>query len=236
PLIDALSGKGPACKAQEQKLRIAVAKDSAFCFFYPLDAMLLEQLGCELVYFSPIKGEMLPKQICGLILPGGYPELYAKAISSNTLFLKQVKEAILEGLPTIAECGGFMVLHDAIEAPDGAFYPMAGLINGCCNKGNRLMHFGYVSLTAADDGLVAEKGSMLRAHEFHYWNSTVPGSSFKVEKASNTASWETGYSTDSLYAGFPHIPLSANLDAAERFVSKAISYKNHLDQRQGGGI
>ncbi|MBP5292375.1 MAG: cobyrinate a,c-diamide synthase, partial [Lachnospiraceae bacterium] len=74
PLIDALSGKGPACKAQEQKLRIAVARDSAFCCFYPLDAMLLEQLGCELVYFSPVQGETLPKGICGLILPGGYPE------------------------------------------------------------------------------------------------------------------------------------------------------------------
>jgi cobyrinic acid a,c-diamide synthase len=228
PLIRRQPGLPFTAMTGEAGHRIAIAQDPAFCFFYPQDAMLLEELGCELVHFAPAKGEALPEGIGGLILPGGYPELYAKEIASNTGFLRELKEAVLKGLPTIAECGGFMVLHYGIEAEDGTIYPMAGVVRGCCNKGNSLRHFGYLTLTAADDGLLTAAGDVLKGHEFHYWSSQNPGSAFSARKASNSMSWDTGYSTKNLYAGFPHIPLSANLKAADRFVKAAAAY-----QKQG---
>ena len=224
PLTNHIKGLSSGCKTGIEKPRIAVAKDPAFCFFYPQDALILEELGCELVYFSPLRGDTIPKDVCGLILPGGYPEVYAKSLSSNTEFLCQLNEAISHGLPTIAECGGFMVLHDEIEALDGSLYPMAGVIHGVCKRGDRLKHFGYVTIRPEAEGLLSAKGDVLKGHEFHYWDSTASGASFTATKASNSASWKTGYSMPNLYAGFPHIPLSANKEAAKRFVRAAAAF------------
>ena len=155
----------------KKDVRIAVAKDEAFCFLYDDNIDYLRQCGCEIVYFSPLADNKLPDNIDGLLLYGGYPELHAKALSENVSMRNDIAKKIKEGLPCIAECGGFLYLHEYLETPEKDKYPMAGIIKGMGYNAGRLQRFGYMTLTAKKDTLIASANESFRAHEFHYWNS-----------------------------------------------------------------
>jgi cobyrinic acid a,c-diamide synthase len=210
------AGKG-ACLA-----RIAVSRDQAFCFLYRENIELLENLGCEIVYFSPLQDADLPPHICGLYLCGGYPELYAQELSANASMLGAIRERLHGGLPAIAECGGFMYLHEKLGA-----YPMAGVIPGRAFATERLQRFGYITLTASCDNLLCQAGESIRAHEFHYWDSSNCGRGFTAVKAGKDVSYPCVHATPSLYAGFPHLYFYANPALAESFVKKAVTYARH---------
>jgi cobyrinic acid a,c-diamide synthase len=196
-------------------VRVAVARDEAFCFSYAETLELLQRLGAELVFFSPIHDESLP-DCAGLYLPGGYPEHHLAALSGNTAMLRGVRERIGQGLPTIAECGGFMYLHRDIDA-----YPMAGVIDGSAFSTPRLQRFGYATLTAQRDNLLAAAGESMPVHEFHYYDSTANGDAFNAVKASTQDSYPVGHASGTLYAGFPHLYLPAVPAAAARFIDQA---------------
>ena len=176
-------------------------------------------LGCELCFFSPLTDTALPEHIGGLYLPGGYPELHAESLSANTAMLRAVREAVQGGLPTIAECGGFLYLHDTLDNS-----PMAGVISGKAFRTEKLQRFGYVGLTAQEDNLLCPKGASIRAHEFHYYDSTDNGRVFQAVKPSGSRSYVCGHATQTLYAGFPHLYLPANPTFAQRFVEAAEVY------------
>lgn len=201
---------------ENEKPRIAVSKDNAFCFIYEENIELLEELNCEIVYFSPLKDKKLPENISGLYLCGGYPELYTEELSKNKSLHKSIRDLMNDGLPTIAECGGFMYLHDSIEN-----VPMVGFIKGNCIKTDKLQRFGYVEIKALKDNLLSRKGESIRVHEFHYYESENCGEGFLAKKASNGLEYNCCHSSDSLYAGFPHIYLPANPNFAKSFVEKA---------------
>lgn len=200
-------------------VRIAVARDEAFCFLYEENLELLKALGCELVFFSPLIDPSLPDSIGGLYLCGGYPELHLKALSGNTAMLEAVNVAVRGGMPTIAECGGFLYLHDTLEG-----LPLAGCIHASAHKTEKLRRFGYVTLRAKADNLLCAAGESIRAHEFHYYESTDGGAGFTAEKPLSERSWHCVYTTETLYAGFPHLYFDANPLFAENFVRKAIEY------------
>ena len=214
-----------------QGLRIAVAKDRAFSFIYRENMDMLEKAGCELAYFSPLEDREIPRDADGLILSGGYPELYAGSLSMNQTMRRSVNEMIGNGLPTIAECGGFLYLHSIMEGSDGAPYPMAGVIDGSCSDSGSPGPFGYIEVTAENTGLLGEKGQSFRAHEFHYWDSTEPGSSFTAVKPDASRSWKGGYHTDTLYAGFPHMHFCSCPEVLKRFLAKCREYR---DERNAG--
>ena len=209
--------------SNESGLRIAVARDNAFCFIYEENIEILEDLGCEIAYFSPLEDEKLPEDICALYLCGGYPELYTDDLSRNKSLMEDIKDKMSRGLPTIAECGGFMYLHDSIEN-----VPMVGFIEGNCVKTDHLQRFGYVEITALKDNLLCSEGESIRVHEFHYYDSDNCGEDFKAVKASNGVEYECCHSSDSCYAGFPHIYLPANPDFAKSFVNHARKWKNNI--------
>ena len=202
---------------------IAVAKDSAFCFIYHENIELLEKMGCKISYFSPLSDSAVPKAD-GLILSGGYPELYAAKLSANSSMLESVKKCISSGMPTIAECGGFMYLHDELTDKEGRTFPMAGVIRGRAFPTERLRRFGYITMTAAEDNILCKKGGRIRAHEFHYWESDNCGDCFTAEKRDGR-SWECCHAAASLYAGFPHIYLYSSISAAESFVRSCCERK-----------
>jgi len=127
------------------KIRIGIARDEAFCFVYEANLRLLRKLGAELVEFSPMRDTKLPDNIDGLILGGGYPELHAQVLSDNAAMRSKLKQAIDSGLPSLAECGGFMYLHDSI-CVEGQNYPMVGAIEGNCSKKDKLVRFGYLTI------------------------------------------------------------------------------------------
>lgn len=200
--------------------RIAVSKDNAFCFMYEENIEILEDFGCEIVYFSPLNDDKLPNDISGIYLCGGYPELYKTHLSINKSICEDIREYLLNGIPTIAECGGFMYLHDSIEN-----IPMVGFIKGNCIKTNKLQRFGYVEIKAVNDNLLCKKDDSIRVHEFHYYDSENCGEDFIAKKASNGLEYLCSHCSDSYYAGFPHIYLPANPNFAKSFVKNAQKWK-----------
>jgi cobyrinic acid a,c-diamide synthase len=214
PLVSVKSGVCPLGSA-----RVAVARDGAFCFTYEENLEALKALGCELAFFSPLSDEVLPEGASGLYLCGGYPELHLKELSENVPMLKAVREAARAGTPTIAECGGFLYLHDAIDG-----VPMAGVVRARARKTGRLQRFGYVELIAQRDNLLCAAGESSRSHEFHYYESSDRGADFIAKKPLSEKSWPCARGTQTLYAGFPHLYFDSNPAFAENFVRKVLEY------------
>ena len=198
--------------------RIALARDEAFCFIYEDNLELLRELGAEIIEFSPIHDRKLPNQISGLLLYGGYPELYASELSRNISMRNSIKEAVDRKVPCIAECGGFMYLQDSLEDMDGNRYEMTGAIPGYAFRTEKLSRFGYITL---EGGCVFGKEvGEISAHEFHYFDSVNNGEDFTAKKPVGARSWKCIHSTETLLAGFPHIHFYANRGVAEAFITQ----------------
>ncbi len=203
------------------QVRIAVASDAAFCFAYAETLEAFRARGAELVTFSPLTDIALPENIHALYLPGGYPELHAQALSENVSMRRSIREAIRSGLPTVAECGGFLYLGQSVEDDAGTVYPMAGVLGGDAVHRSRLVRFGYVELTAQQDSLLFRAGECIPAHEFHYWDSTENGSDLQAVKPVSGRSWRCGITGPNLYAGFPHLYFAGHPQLTQRFVDAA---------------
>lgn len=206
-----------------KRVRLAVARDDAFCFYYDETLALFQALGAELVFFSPLQDIELPLETQAFYLGGGYPELYAEQLSQNHAMLQSVRNAITGGMPCLAECGGFLYLHAHLQDDKGVFHPMANVIQGTATAGTRLGHFGYITLTARRDNLLCRAGETLNAHEFHYWQSDSCGEGFKATKPDGRA-WDAIHATSNLFAGFPHLYLQGNIMAAKNFLAAAAAY------------
>ncbi len=220
-----LSGPGPELPEKGSPVRLAVARDEAFDFYYEDNLQLLRDLGAELLFFSPLRDAGLPEGACGLLLGGGYPELYARALSGNGDMRKAVKEAVEGGLPCLAECGGFLYLQESLEDADGRPWPMAGVLSGKGFRTERLQRFGYVTLTAREDCMLGKAGEQFPAHEFHYWDTTENGQAFRAEKPSGSRSWPCMVSRGDLLAGFPHLYYYGNPAAAARFLDRCRAFE-----------
>ena len=202
---------------QTESVRIAVARDKAFCFYYEDSLDALREAGAETVFFSPLEEAHLPENVDGLYIGGGYPELYAMQLSSNAVMRREIAAAIRNGLPAIAECGGFLYLQKDLEDTEGRIWPMCGVLSGKGFRTDRLQRFGYQYLTAAEESMLFRKGEHIPVHEFHYWDCTDNGSDLKSEKPDGR-SWTCGFAGGSLYAAFPHLHLDGEYPLAERFV------------------
>ena len=202
-----------------------VARDEAFCFAYAETLDALRDAGAELVFFSPLRDAALPENIGGLYLPGGYPELYARQLSENCALRTAIRDAVQEGLPTAAECGGFLYLGQALEGVDGKVYPMAGVLPGSGHNAGRLVHFGYAAMTAKADSMLFRAGEAFHIHEFHHWNSSENGTDFSVCKTEKRQ-WECVFANAHLYAGFPHL-YWAGTALPRRFVQAAQHFLKH---------
>ena len=218
----------------KQAPTIAVAYDDAFCFYYSDTLRLLEQLGAKLVRFSPLADERLPQGTSGLYLGGGYPELHCEELSDNAALLSQIRATLANGMPCVAECGGFMFLHEQLEDEQGRFWPMVGAIPGRSFRTPKLGRFGYITITSKTDNLLCAEGDALPAHEFHYWDSDSPGDAFRAQKPQSTRGWECAHATETLFAGYPHLCLHARPEAAARFVRACNAYATiHADDETG---
>lgn len=208
-----------------EPVSIGLAKDKAFCFYYQDNLELLEELGVKIIPFSPMEDSFLPEGISGLIIGGGYPELYLRQLSGNQSMRRQIREAVQQGMPCLAECGGFMYLHRQLEDQDGHSFPMVGLIDGKSYPTEKLGRFGYITLTARKDNLICGKGEQLKGHEFHYWDSTRPGDVFRAKKPLRSREWDCVIAEKNLLAGYPHIYFYSNLQAARRFAEACSAYR-----------
>lgn len=201
---------------------IAVAKDEAFCFYYEDNLELLKAMGATLIEFSPLHDDKLPDQMDGLLIGGGYPELYAKQLSENVSMRSSILTALQKGIPCMAECGGFMYLHNSMEDMNSNSFPMVGFIDGEAYKTNRLNRFGYVTLSANKEQMIADKNECIKAHEYHYFESTVCGEDFTALKPTKSVNWLCLHGNEHLAAGFPHLYYYSNMNIPYRFLNKCI--------------
>ena len=210
------------------RVRIAVAQDEAFCFTYAETLEAFRDAGAEVVFFSPLRDTALPENIGGLYLPGGYPELHAKELSENTSLLREIKQKIESGLPTAAECGGFLYLGQSLTDAEGQSWPMAGVLPGEAKDAGRLVRFGYAELSADSDSLLFRAGESFPIHEFHHWDSTANGTALAAKKPVGGAAWRCGSVNEHFYAGFPHL-YWAGTPLPQRFAAAAENYRRDHD-------
>ncbi len=204
---------------------IALARDEAFCFLYEENLRVLKRLGARLVPFSPVHDTALPENTAGIIFPGGYPELHAKELSDNTAMLGCVRRALLSGMPSVAECGGFLYLHRRLVLQSGESFPMAGLhpFDAVCSGRNS--HFGYLSLTEKEPDYLG--GKAIRGHEFHYFASEAEGEACRAEKKSGRH-WDCIVRHGDGFWGFPHLYYPSAPVFAESFLKRAGNYASAM--------
>ena len=217
----------PLAFAKKHNARVALSKDEAFCFFYPENVQLFEEMGAEVIPFSPLRDKKLPENIDGIILCGGYPELYADTISENTAMLRSVKDAVESGVPCIGECGGFMYLHDEFEDMNGVAHKGVGVIHGRAFRTPRLKNFGYSIITAERDNLLCKKGESFPVHEFHYFDSTCCGDDFTAVKPGKSESRKCVNADIKLWAGFPHLYFYSRPELAENFLAACERFRKN---------
>ena len=210
------------------RVRIAVAQDEAFCFTYAETLEAFRDAGAEVVFFSPLRDTALPENIGGLYLPGGYPELHARELSKNTSLLREITRKIESGLPTAAECGGFLYLGQSLTDAEGQSWPMAGVLPGEAKDAGRLVRFGYAALSADSDSLLFRAGESFPIHEFHHWDSTANGTALAAKKPVGGAEWRCGFVNEHFYAGFPHL-YWAGTPLPQRFAAAAENYRRDHD-------
>ncbi len=208
----------PMPERQYEGIRIGLAKDEAFCFFYEDNLEYLRQMGAELVLFSPIHDQKLPDRMDGILLHGGYPELYAKRLGENKTMKQSIRKAVKEGMPCMAECGGFMYLHEAMQGDDGSYHEMLGIIPGTVHKTDRLRRFGYITLS--EGTAFGEDIGSIPAHEFHYYDSENCGEAFLASKPLSNRTWRCIHSDEHLFAGYPHVYYYGNQKLPHAFLRK----------------
>lgn len=214
---------------KEEKLDgpvIAVAKDQAFCYLYEENLEVLKRMGAKLKFFSPLKDKKIPSDAQGLYLCGGYPEYHGAALSGNTSMRNSILKAIRNKMPTIAECGGFLYLHENLECDDGKIYPMVGAIHCNAYKGHALQHRGYLHMTAQRDTLILKKQETIPVHELHEYKSELVGKDYEVKRVSKKGQWTDGHGGESLYAGFHHLYFMAYPQVARAFLEKSAAWKS----------
>lgn len=220
--LQALAGQlpqplGPPAEMRAAPLvRIGVARDAAFCFYYEDNLDLLRAAGAELVFFSPLADGQLPPDLAGIYLGGGYPELYAAALAANRPMREIVRSRAAAGLPIYGECGGFMYLCESLVTADGEEYPMAGIFPVQAQMKKRLVRLGYRKATVAKNTLWPI-GATLSGHEFHY--SEIDAMPDWVERAYKLDDGRMeGYCCKNTLAGYLHLHLGGNPGAAAHFV------------------
>ncbi len=207
------------------KVRIGIAKDNAFCFYYEENLEILRKMGAELVFFSPLYDSTLPSNLDGLIFYGGYPELYAKKLSENCTMRREIYTVLKQGIPYLAECGGFLYLQEFMEDMDGKEYPMVGIFSGKAYQTKKLGRFGYITLTTQKENQLLEKGTCIKAHEFHYFDCTDNGKDYHGVKPSGEKEWDCIRGGTHYAAGFPHLYYYSNLQFVQRFINQCKEYR-----------
>jgi len=223
PLLKGGQG-GSSDNSENPKIRIAVARDRAFSFYYQDNLELLELLGAELVYWSPLKDEKLPPEVRGLYFGGGFPEVFAEELAANESARKAVHKVILGGMPTYAECGGLMYLTRAIKDFQGQTWEMVGILPTEAEMGDRLT-LGYRQATALQDGLIVQQGQQVWGHEFHRSivtpSPTIPlWHTQSLGQIQNQEGWYLPH-LPHLHASYLHLHWGSDPEIPRQFLHKA---------------
>ena len=213
----------------DKGVTIAVAKDAAFNFYYQENLELLEAYGAKLAYFSPLKGEEVPSDADGLYLGGGFPEEFADELAGNEASKASIRAAITSGIPTLAECGGFMYLTESIVKTEGTEYPMVGIIPGKVKMQKKLAALGYREIFGTKENFLIDQDQQAKGHEFHY--STFEGAEnvpYAYKTKGRFGMKQEGYLKDNLVAGYTHFHFASNPQLVERWIEACADHKRKV--------
>ncbi|OCA85388.1 cobyrinate a,c-diamide synthase [Pseudobacillus wudalianchiensis] len=213
-------------KKKSATVKMAVARDAAFNFYYEENVELLKANGAELSFFSPLAGEPVPEDTAGLYIGGGFPEEFAAQLAENQNVKESIRVAVEKGMPVLAECGGFMYLTQAIEDTEGQLYPMAGIIPGKVKMQKKLAALGYRELTGLEPNFLLPVGEKARGHEFHYSTFTADDSLPAAwQSAGRRGTKAEGCLVHNVAASYIHFHFASSPEMAERFVEACEKYK-----------
>lgn len=217
---------------------IGVARDQAFNFYYPENLELLEWHGARLVEFSPLDNEAVPDEANGVYIGGGFPEEFAAQLSQCKIVRASLKGAIQRGMPTLAECGGFMYLTEELHDRQGDTHKMTGIVLSTVTMQPHLTAIGYQEVTAKRDTLVLHTGERARGHVFHYSNMDHAGDSwpYAFEISSMRGSSLEGFAKGNVLAGYTHLHFASNPRMAMRFVEACELYSRAGASEAGGRV
>ena len=207
-------------------LKIAVARDEAFNFYYESSLNVLKSLGAEIIYFSPLNDKNLPKSD-GLIIGGGFPEMFAARLQQNKSLRADILNAAADNLPIYAECGGFMYLMRSLIDFDGKSYEMCGVIDGSATMTNKLQTVGYIEAEILSDCVIGRRGDKIRAHEFHFSiaNTNSEEKIFKCTRIRTGKEYFAGVCKKNLVASYLHMHFVGNFNAASNFIQVCNDFK-----------
>ncbi|MFN6537972.1 MAG: cobyrinate a,c-diamide synthase [Nostoc sp. EkiNYC01] len=208
-------------------VRIAIARDRAFNFYYQDNLDLLQQLGAELVYWSPLVDAGLPKDVHGMYFGGGFPEVFAQQLAENISACNAVKTAILQGMPTIAECGGLMYLCEEIIDFEAKSWSMAGVLPTSAVMGGRLT-LGYRRAVALQDNLLVKAGKTVYGHEFHRSHLTLTSSQPLFETSRYDCDENMGYEgwglPVNIHASYVHLHWGESVEIPHQFIKECLKF------------
>ncbi len=208
----------PLARDQPRLCRIGVARDRAFCFYYQDNLDLLCQAGAELVFFSPLTDRGLPENIDGLYLGGGYPELYAEQLSSNTKMLSAMNEWISGDKPVYCECGGFMYLTKGIVDQQDVFHPLVGAFPVTARMQEKRAALGYREVRTTHSCCFGPAGTLLRGHEFHYsFIDPMPADIPRIYEVNNGT--VEGYRYRRVLGGYLHLHFGFSPQVVKEFIN-----------------
>ena len=213
---------------EEGEERFAFTKDEAFSFYYPESIRALEAKGAEVIEFSPLVDGRLP-EVDGLILGGGFPEMFAEKLSANTSLIADIQEKTQLGMPILAECGGFMYLSQSLTDFAGVVYPMCGVLPCQVRMSSKLQMVGYVTAELLADGILGKKGDMIKGHEFHFSAEADSDNSlnraFRFTRSRNGEQYYGGCSLNNVVGSYLHMHFAGYPTAAENFVKACLKYR-----------
>jgi len=214
---------------ESRRVKIGVAMDQEFCFYYPDNLDALAAAGAELVPFSPIADSRLPEGLGGIYFGGGYPELHAEKLAANSHLRSQVLAFSLKGMPIYAECGGLMYLCTELTDMDGRNHPMTGCFSFSTRMLKRLRTLGYREITLKKNTILGQAGRKIRGHEFHYSEIfpavEAPGV-YEVTSRSGESGVEEGFQVNNTLGSYIHLHFGSQPDAAPAFVRACLAYQN----------
>lgn len=225
------TGSRTRCETRSQtRCRIGVARDLAFCFYYEENLSLLEKKGAEIVPFSPLEDTRLP-EVDGLLIGGGYPELFARELSENVDMKSAIYQAAMAGMPILAECGGFMYLQERLKDEQNHNWKMVGALPGECYNTGCLGRFGYVELTLPG-GMNGKEQRNIKGHEFHYFDSTENGHYAYAKKPVGNKGWECMVRDKGILAGFPHLYYPSCPQFVSDFVEQCVQWRSSSGRKE----
>lgn len=222
---------------EKRRARIAVARDDAFTFYYPESIYQLEISGAEIIPFSPLHDREIP-EADGLILGGGFPEMFASELYGNESMRASIGEAAKSGMPIYAECGGFMYLMKEMVDFDGNHFPMTGIIPSSVTMNKKLQTVGYVAATMEKDTVLGRKGTVLHGHEFHFSSECAPENinpeeyprAFTFQRMRKIPPYLAGYAKDNILGSYLHLHFAGSPEAARSFVDKCAEYRQQQER------